>query len=116
MWAPFVIIAVAVIVFYAVDQIRGAGRPNYRVDSLVVLPFLNLTANPEDEYFGDGLTEELTNSVAHLDGLRVIARTTAFQFKGKARDIRSIAKQLHVNAVLEGSVRRQERNCASLCN
>ncbi len=55
----------------------------------------------------DGLTEELTNSVAHLDGLRVIARTTAFQFKGKASDIRSIAKQLHVNAVLEGSVRRQ---------
>ena len=70
---------------------------DYRVDSLVVLPFVNLTANPKDEYFSDGLTEELTNAVAHLEGLRVVARTTAFQFKGKARDIRSIAKQLHVN-------------------
>jgi adenylate cyclase len=101
--------AVALIVFFAVEKIRGAGRPKYQVDSLVVLPFVNMTANPENEYFSDGLTEELTNSVAHLDGLRVIARTTAFQFKGKARDIRSIAEQLHVKAVLEGSVQRQEK-------
>jgi TolB-like protein len=79
------------------------------VDSLVVLPFVNLTANPENEYFSDGLTEELTNAVAHLDGVRVVARTTAFQFKGKARDIRSIAQQLHVSTVLEGSVRLQDK-------
>jgi TolB-like protein/Tfp pilus assembly protein PilF len=108
LWVPFAIAAVALIGSYAVYRIR-AERPNERVDSLVVLPFVNLTGNPEDEYFSDGLTEELTNSVAHLDGLRVIARTTAFQFKGKARDIRSIAEQLHVNAVLEGSVRRQDK-------
>jgi TolB-like protein/Tfp pilus assembly protein PilF len=78
------------------------------VDSLVVLPFVNLTGLPEHEYFSDGLTEELTNALAHLQGVRVVARTTAFQFKGKARDIRSIAEQLHVSAVLEGSVRRQD--------
>jgi TolB-like protein len=75
----------------------------------LVPPFINLTGHPEDDYFGDGLTEELTNSIAHLEGLRVIARTTAFQFKGKALDIRSIAEQLHVHAVLEGSVQRQEK-------
>lgn len=106
-WAPCVIAVAVLIVFYGVHRSRSGERTNSRVDSLVVLPFVNLTANPEDEYFGDGLTEELTNSVAHLDGLRVIARTTAFQFKGRARDVRSIAEQLHVNAVLEGSVRRQ---------
>ena len=89
------------------DRVRKAGRPAYRVDSLVVLPFVNLTANPADEYFSDGLTEELTNAVAHLDGLRVVARTSAFQFKGKPVDIRSISRQLKVSSVLEGSVRRQ---------
>jgi TolB-like protein/DNA-binding winged helix-turn-helix (wHTH) protein len=109
LWAAFAITMVALIAFYSVNKIPSAGRPHFRVDSLVVLPFVNMTANPEDEYFSDGLTEELTNSVAHLDGLRVVSRTTAFQFKGKARDIRLIADQLHVNAVIEGSVRRQEK-------
>ncbi len=100
-------LAATVVAFYAVNGIRSAGRPAYRVESLVVLPFVNLTGNAEDEYFCDGLTEELTNYVAQLDGLRVVARTTAFQFKGKARDIRSIAQQLKVSSVVEGSVRRQ---------
>jgi TolB-like protein/DNA-binding winged helix-turn-helix (wHTH) protein/tetratricopeptide (TPR) repeat protein len=95
--------------FFAVNRISGTRHLSYRVDSLVVLPFVNLTASPEDEYFSDGLTEEVTNAAAHLDGLRVVARTTAFQFKGKAKDIRSIAKQLQVTTVLEGSVRRQEK-------
>jgi adenylate cyclase len=95
--------AVALALFF-ISKTHGASHP---VDSLVVLPFVNLTANPEDEYFSDGLTEELTNAVAHLDGLRVVARTSAFQFKGKAPDIRAIARQLDVGTVLEGSVRRQ---------
>ena len=108
-WAAIVATAVAVLAVYTVYRTRNANRLGYRVDSLVVLPFVNLTADPEDEYFCDGLTEELTNAAAHLDGLRVVARTTAFQFKGKAQDIRSIAQQLHVGTVLEGSVRRQEK-------
>ena len=109
-WAALgVAAAAAVLTLYGVDRIRSASRSGYRVDSLVVLPFVNLTANPEDEYFSDGLTEELTNAVAHLEGLRVVARTTAFQFKGKARDIRSIAQQLQVSTILEGSVQRQEK-------
>jgi TolB-like protein/DNA-binding winged helix-turn-helix (wHTH) protein/Tfp pilus assembly protein PilF len=106
LWTGLALTA-AVGAFYAVEGIRSAGRPTYRVDSLVILPFVNLTGNPDDEYFCDGLTEELTNYVAQLDGLRVVARTTAFQFKGKARDIRSIAQQLKVSSVVEGSVRRQ---------
>jgi TolB-like protein/DNA-binding winged helix-turn-helix (wHTH) protein/Tfp pilus assembly protein PilF len=109
-WGVLAITVVAVLAIYATRGIRGSGPPDHRVDSLVVLPFLNLTAKPEDEYFSDGLTEELTNAVAHLDGLRVVARTTAFQFKGQARDVRLIAEQLHVNAVLEGSVRRQQKS------
>ncbi len=105
-WSVLAIASAAVLAVYVSARIRNTGQ---RVDSLVVLPFVNLTPNPEDEYFSDGLTEELTNAVAHLDGVRVVARTTAFQFKGKARDIRSIAQQLHVTTVLEGSVRRQDK-------
>src|SRR5262249_25543171 len=67
---------------------------------------VNLTGNPQDQYLSDGLTEELTNAAAQISGLRVVARTTAFQFRDRAEDIRSIAKRLNVSAVLEGSVRR----------
>ncbi len=107
--AVLAVAMVAVSAPFVVNRIRNPQHLGYHLDSVVVLPFVNLNANPEDEYFSDGLTEEVTNAVAHLEGLRVVARTTAFQFKGKARDIRSIAKQLHVTAVLEGSVRRQEK-------
>jgi TolB-like protein/DNA-binding winged helix-turn-helix (wHTH) protein/Flp pilus assembly protein TadD len=76
-------------------------------DSLIVLPFVNLSPSPANEYFADGLTEELTSDVARIQGLRVVARTTAFQFKGKSRDIRQIGQQLNAAAALEGSVRWQ---------
>lgn len=79
-----------------------------RTKSLVVLPFVNMSPNPEDEYFSDGLTEEVINAVAGIRGLQVVARTSAFQFKGQAQDVRKIAERLHVGAVLEGSVRREE--------
>jgi TolB-like protein/DNA-binding winged helix-turn-helix (wHTH) protein/Flp pilus assembly protein TadD len=81
--------------------------PDPRVDSLAVLPFVNLTGDPQDQYFGEGLTEELTNTLAQVAGLRVVARTSAFQFRDKLQDIRSIARQLDVTTVLEGSVRRE---------
>ncbi len=76
-------------------------------DSVVVLPFVNLSGNSEDDYIADGLTEELTSHVSQIQGLRVIARTTAFQFKGKPVDVREIGRRLGVTAVLEGSVMRQ---------
>jgi TolB-like protein/DNA-binding winged helix-turn-helix (wHTH) protein/Flp pilus assembly protein TadD len=108
-WFALGILVVAGLAYFTSMRFRGRGRANRPVDSLVVLPFVNLSANPDNEYFSDGLTEEITHVLAHIEGLRVVARTTAFQFKGKAQDIRAIARQLHVNAVLEGSVRR-DRN------
>ncbi len=75
--------------------------------SLAVLPFLNLTGNPDKEYLSDGFTDEITGSVAHTAGLRVVARTSAFKFKGKSEDVREIGKQLNVSSVLEGSIQTQ---------
>jgi TolB-like protein/tetratricopeptide (TPR) repeat protein len=74
--------------------------------SIVVLPFSNLTDATEDEYFCDGLTEEIINALAQNSDFRVIARTSAFAFKGRHDDIRRIAETLDVSNVLEGSVRR----------
>src|SRR5207302_7312791 len=74
--------------------------------SIAVLPFANLSADKENEYFSDGLAEEIINVLAHIPGLKVIARTSAFAFRGKEQDVRTIAQTLGVRSVLEGSVRR----------
>jgi TolB-like protein len=74
--------------------------------SIAVLPFVNMSADPDQEYFSDGLAEEIINLLAHIPGLKVIARTSAFSFRGKEQDIRRIADALGVTHVLEGSVRR----------
>jgi serine/threonine-protein kinase len=74
--------------------------------SIVVLPFANMSRDPDDEYFGDGLAEEIINALAQVPGLKVIARTSAFAFKGQNTDVRRIAEALGVTTVLEGSVRR----------
>jgi TolB-like protein len=74
--------------------------------SIAVLPFANLSGDPENEYFSDGLTEEILDSLAQIPGLRVTARTSSFSFKGKAEPVGRIAEVLHVAHVLEGSVRR----------
>jgi TolB-like protein/Tfp pilus assembly protein PilF len=75
--------------------------------SLAVLPFLNLTGNPDNEYLSDGITDEITGRIAKAPGLRVLARTSAFKFKGKYEDVREIGKQLNVAFILEGSVQNQ---------
>ena len=74
--------------------------------SVAVLPFTNLSGDPKQEYFSDGMTEELINALAQVDALKVTARTSSFSFKGKDADIGTIARQLNVAAILEGSVRR----------
>ena len=74
--------------------------------SIVVLPFINMSNDPEQEFFSDGLSEELLNVLAQIKDLRVISRTSAFAFKGKDVDIPTIAAQLNVTHVLEGSVRK----------
>ncbi|MCZ6507158.1 MAG: protein kinase, partial [Acidobacteria bacterium] len=74
--------------------------------SVAVLPFTSLSVDPEDEFFAAGLSEEIINALAHLNGLDVAARTSSFSFTGKQRDVREIGEQLGVSTILEGSVRR----------
>ncbi len=74
--------------------------------SIAVLPFVNMSGDKEQEYFSDGLTEEILNSLARVNELQVSARTSAFSFKGKDVKIGTIARELNVGAILEGSVRR----------
>ncbi len=74
--------------------------------SIAVLPFANLSADKENEYFSDGLAEDILNLLAKIPGLKVIARTSSFALRGKEQDIRKIAETLGVSNVLEGSVRR----------
>jgi serine/threonine-protein kinase len=92
----------------ALQQIGPERQPARQpsTPSIAVLPFANMSRDPEDEYFSDGLAEEIINLLAQLPGLKVIARTSAFAFKGKNEDIRRIAETLGVTTVLEGSVRR----------
>ena len=74
--------------------------------SIAVLPFVNMSGEAENEYFADGLSEELLNVLARIPDLRVAARTSAFKFKGEKVDLQDVARQLNVSHVLEGSVRR----------
>jgi serine/threonine-protein kinase len=74
--------------------------------SILVLPFTNLSSDPENEYFADGLTEELITDLGQVAGLRVVSRNSAFQFKGKPADVRKTGHELRVTSVLEGSVRK----------
>ena len=74
--------------------------------SIAVLPFTNMSADADNEYFCDGLAEELLNALSKIESLRVAARTSAFSFKGKETDIREIGQKLNVSTVLEGSVRK----------
>ncbi len=77
-----------------------------RDPSIAVLPFANMSRDPDDEYFSDGLAEEIINLLAHIPGLKVTARTSSFAFRGKEQDVRGIAEALGVRTILEGSVRR----------
>ena len=74
--------------------------------SIAVLPFVNMSGDREQDYFSDGVSEELINSLSHVDALQVCARTSSFSFKGKDVDIGTIARKLNVAAILEGSIRR----------
>ena len=74
--------------------------------SIAVLPFVNMSADPENEYFSDGIAEEILNGLSRVDGLQVCSRTSSFTFKGKNKDVRTVGQKLGVSSVLEGSVRR----------
>ncbi len=90
----------------ALDQIRQVADLPQSPPSIAVLPFANMSSDKEQEYFSDGLAEEILNLLAKIPALKVIARTSSFAFRGKDQDIRKIAEALGVAHVLEGSVRR----------
>ena len=84
-----------------------ATNPQENPRSIAVLPFVNMSTDPENEFFSDGISEEILNSLARIDGMQVVGRTSSFQFKGKSEDLRAVGEKLGVATVLEGSVRRE---------
>ncbi len=97
-------LAAIVLILTAGAWFIGVRSSAPRIRSIVVLPFQNLSGDPAKDYVSDGLTEELTSALVRIPDLRVVARTSAYQFKGKGEDIRVIGQKLNVDAVLEGSV------------
>jgi eukaryotic-like serine/threonine-protein kinase len=81
-------------------------RAKGEIPSIAVLPFVNLSSDKENEYFSDGLAEEIINALTKVPDLRVIARTSSFAFRGNEKDLRTISQRLSVETILEGSVRR----------
>ncbi len=97
--------------FQTMGEVRAAlelvsVKPAEDQPSIAVLPFSNMSADKENEYFSDGLAEEILNALVRVPGLKVTARTSSFAFRGKEQDIRGIADALGVKTILEGSVRR----------
>lgn len=91
---------------HSVESGHGGPGPEQKSLSIVVLPFANIGADPEQEYFADGVTESLTTDLSRIHGSFVIAPSTAFTFKGKQVDSRQVGRELNVRYVLEGSVQR----------
>jgi serine/threonine-protein kinase len=88
------------------SPVDTAGSAAKKGPSIAVLPFANLSADKENEYFSDGLAEDIIDALTQVPGLRVMARTSAFSFRGKGVDVREIGSRLNVEHILEGSVRR----------
>jgi TolB-like protein/Flp pilus assembly protein TadD len=90
----------------ATPAVHSASAPPAEPTNIVVLPFTNLSGSEADDFLGDGLCEEITNQLARMEGLQIVARTSAFMYKGRAADVRAIGRELGAGAVLEGSVQR----------
>ncbi|HEU4585634.1 MAG TPA: tetratricopeptide repeat protein, partial [Gemmatimonadaceae bacterium] len=115
-WLPVVLLALVTMVALGVaitwwskhrlvvEEVPAAPPP-----SIAVLPFRNLGTSPADEYFSDGMTEEIIAELSRLNGVRVVARTSSFAFKEKPMDVRDIGSALNVTHILEGTVRRIDR-------
>ena len=78
--------------------------------SIIVLPFTNMSNDPEQEYFSDGITEDITSDLSRISSLFVIARTSAFTYKGKAAKVQDISREMGVRYVLEGSVQKDDQH------
>jgi len=101
------VVLILLVVGIYVGVVWSKPNPIGSASSIVVLPFANLGEDKSDESFSDGLTEELIDSLARVSGLHVVARNSAFQYKGKPTDVRRIGQELNVRTVLEGSVRKE---------
>ena len=99
----FAITAPGLVVPDAESMVAPTGPPQ---KTIAVLPFVNMSADPENEFFSDGISEELINALTRVEGLQVTARTSSFAFRDKNKDVREIGRKLGVSAVLEGSVRK----------
>jgi len=102
-------VAVAALLFSGASWWR-ARVASSRIRSIAILPFVDMSAHKDQEWFCDGITEEIIDAMTRIPGMHVVARTSAFEFKDKPRDIRKIGEQLGVAAVLEGSVRKDGEN------
>jgi TolB-like protein/DNA-binding winged helix-turn-helix (wHTH) protein/Tfp pilus assembly protein PilF len=108
-WRVALLVAVLMLVTTGIFFWRKGGRPKPVAEadtSIAVLAFTDLSRNKDQEYFSDGLTDELTDDLTKIPGVKVIARSSAFQFKGKNEDLRVVGQKLGVANILEGSVRR----------
>ena len=103
---PMEIYAMAVEGLAVPSAVELMSRTGSTAKTVAVLPFVNMSTDPENEYFSEGISEELINALTKVDGLRVTSRTSSFSFKGKNEDIRQIGSQLNVSSVVEGSVRK----------
>ena len=95
-----------IVLLRGAETTGAVAAPVAPAHSIAVLPFVNLSPDRDNEYFGDGIAEDIINALASVDGLRVAARISAFSFKGKNADLRTVGEQLNVATVLEGSVRK----------
>ncbi len=102
-----VLLAAVMVGYHLVRQKRRNSVPIATAASIAVLPFADMSAAKDHEYFSDGLAEQLIDDLAKVSGLKVIGRSSAFQFKGKSEDVRDVGRTLGVANVLEGSVRRE---------
>jgi TolB-like protein/DNA-binding winged helix-turn-helix (wHTH) protein/Tfp pilus assembly protein PilF len=105
-----VVAAAAVIGAYFRPVRRGANAPLLNNRSVAVLPFADMSPAKDQEYFSDGLAEQLINDLAKVSGVKVIGRSSSFQFRGKDVDLRDVGRKLGVSNILEGSVRREDNH------
>ncbi len=112
-WIYVVVIAAAISIAlfflgrYTAGNTASAARTELPAKSIAVLPFVDLSQAKDQEYFCDGISEEILDALAKVEGLRVVARTSSFSFKGKNADVAEIAQKLNAQTVLEGSLRRE---------
>jgi TolB-like protein/DNA-binding winged helix-turn-helix (wHTH) protein/lipopolysaccharide biosynthesis regulator YciM len=104
------VIAAVIIVLAAIVYLLYPARGGEAIDSVAVLPFINVSGDPEAEYLSDGISESIINSLSKLQGLKVIARSSSFKYKGKDADLQEVANALGVKAILIGRVEQRGEN------